>query len=876
MSEESLLVRTISLIRKLVLVIISLFVIYHSVLHLESKRDSCQWLLQHGKFVADHRWQPFGCLLNEYNKTDSKLCLRLAAGSTSGSLPQNLTHLVFIGDTRILQVYHYVVEIMLAKFNHVPTLHNYSILSEPTPKNTQYNDPELGLSAEFKWRPRPMREMIEDFQQYIRPSLQANDLNEINGKRNSSINRLIVVGHSLWPLGNDLAYDELLDMYKTNMTRLLTHLSALKEHESNTRILWSLQDPILEERSLRNTNITNSLIDECNSITENLIETVNVKDLSLLTSHRQMVKNSPKYMNEDGIHSSVNVVAYKAQILLNFICNPIFKYDSTCCTNIQTISFVQSLFISAALFIIVLYILHLVKPYIRLDKASRLNSVKWQKVPLYDNTLTTQDDIIGIDGSNCNHNLGDTPNESSDNGNVTLISGAMVPSTSERMFTTCQEQLFICLAKLSMAIVFMFLCDRTNFFMKENKYFNLANFVLPIVYMFALGTFFNELQPETTHPGAISILSKNQTDEWKGWMQLVVLIYNLSSAESNLRIYMIIRMLLSSYLFLTGFGHFTYFYKTGDLSIRRFIQIILRLNLLVICLCLSMGSSYQHYYFIPLVTFWFAIIFIVMRIKPMKSPGYPTATDHFWLVLKLVALLGAVTLLYLSQVFFERIFLMNPWKFLFTVSQQEVTVTSWWYHWSVDRYSVIAGMIYGLLHWTIITPYIGINEMKTRDIACHSRESSQSSQDGLVISNPFIAFQESFKPKGSLVNTLALAGIAFYSLFAATCRDKASCDEIHAYVSFIPIVSYIILRNATEFLRNRYSVLFAFIGRISLELSLCQYHIWLAAGQRGLLVMVPGNATLNLVITSIIFITTSHKISYINRWLARHISSKLE
>lgn len=869
MTEESLLNKTVSLIRKFVLIIISLFVIYHSVLHIESKRDSCQWLLQHGKFVADHRWQPFGCLLNEYNKTDSKLCLRRAAGppqSPAIHIHPNRTHLVFMGDTRILQLYHYIIENMLAKSTYVPTPHIYSIFDISSEHDTRYDDPDLGLSVEFRWRPRPTREMFDDFHDLVQFRQEIAKIKSVGA--NETTNRIIVVGHSLWPVERDLSYSQLVDSYKTNMTRLLTYLSNLKKHDSATKILWSLQDPVIERNSSKSINITNNQIDECNSITERLIHTVAIKDLNLLTSHRQITKNSAKYMDPDGIHSSDYIIEYKAQIILNYICNPIYGYDSTCCADVQKVTYVQVLFITFATLTIIAYMVQLMRPYFRVDRNNRINTVKWQKVPQYDNTLMTQDEI---DSSGVVNQLYNN-NTCSMDGNVTLMSGTNQTSP-ERSVTSSREQLFLCLAKLSMALVFMFLCDRTNFFMKENKYFNLANFILPIVYMFALGTFFTELQPDSTYSTAGTVLSKNQTDEWKGWMQLVVLIYNLSSAEKNLRIYMIIRVLLSSYLFLTGFGHFTYFYKTGDLSIRRFIQVILRLNLFVICLCLSMNRSYQHYYFIPLVTFWFTIIYLVMRIKPIKSPNQPTPTDHFWILFKLSLLIGSVTLLYLSEVFFEKIFLMNPWKFLFTSSLDDTTVKSWWNHWSIDRYSVIAGMVYALLHWSIVIPCLGLSDMKTKNVTCHSRESSQGSQDGLVLSNPFITFQENFKPRGSLINTLALCGLAFYTLFAATCNDRASCDEIHAYISFVPIICYIILRNASEFLRNRHSVLFAFIGRISLELSLCQYHIWLAAGQRGLLVLVPGNTTLNLVITSIIFITTAHKISSINRWLAHHISS---
>src|SRR6218665_4155889 len=70
-----------------------------------------------------------------------------------------------------------------------------------------------------------------------------------------------------------------------------------------------------------------------------------------------------------------------------------------------------------------------------------------------------------------------------------------------------------------------------------------------------------------------SILHRDLTDEWKGWMQLVILIYHLTGASNVLPIYMQIRVMVSSYLFLSGFGHFYYFFTKSDHSVRRFFTV---------------------------------------------------------------------------------------------------------------------------------------------------------------------------------------------------------------------------------------------------------------------------------------------------------------
>ena len=47
-------------------------------------------------------------------------------------------------------------------------------------------------------------------------------------------------------------------------------------------------------------------------------------------------------------------------------------------------------------------------------------------------------------------------------------------------------------------------------------------------------------------------------------MQLVILIYHYTGASQVLEIYMFVRILVSSYLFLNGFGHFQYFWSQAQ------------------------------------------------------------------------------------------------------------------------------------------------------------------------------------------------------------------------------------------------------------------------------------------------------------------------
>ena len=110
-------------------------------------------------------------------------------------------------------------------------------------------------------------------------------------------------------------------------------------------------------------------------------------------------------------------------------------------------------------------------------------------------------------------------------------------------------------------------------------------------------------------PGA-EILNREQAEEWKGWTQYLFLAYHYCNFSP---VHNAVRVFIAVYIWMAGFGNFSFFYLKDDFSLHRMISMLWRLNFLVVLLMMTMNSTYILYYICPLQTFYFLLNFVVMR-----------------------------------------------------------------------------------------------------------------------------------------------------------------------------------------------------------------------------------------------------------------------
>jgi hypothetical protein len=213
------------------------------------------------------------------------------------------------------------------------------------------------------------------------------------------------------------------------------------------------------------------------------------------------------------------------------------------------------------------------------------------------------------------------------------------------------------------------LADRTDFLMKENSHFSRIAFFLPLTYIGILGIFFHDkyLNKSTSNQTSTatspnsnvnplfssthnndyeqiqshsdsndennslsnnkllangnnnSFLTKEQINEMRGWMMVILLAYQMTDASGkSLVLSMSIQLLISAYLFLSSYSHFHYYWTTGNYQFLPFIQMLFKYNFLTITLCLLMNRHYQSYYYPPLITFYFSLMYVILACIPPR------------------------------------------------------------------------------------------------------------------------------------------------------------------------------------------------------------------------------------------------------------------
>jgi hypothetical protein len=374
---------------------------------------------------------------------------------------------------------------------------------------------------------------------------------------------------------------------------------------------------------------------------------------------------------------------------------------------------------------------------------------------------------------------------------------------------------------------YIYLCDRTDMFSKGPKQLNKFGFwaLNGVILLAAAATL-----RRTPGDGPVKPLQRDQTEEWKGWMQIMFILYHYFN-ESE--IYNAIRLYIAAYVWMTGFGNFSYYYIKKDFTLLRFVQMMWRLNFFVFFVCVTMNNEYMLYYICPMHTFFTWLVYLALFCGNQYNESNPI------LLLKIGVTIVLAALLYDVPGVFHTV--MSPFKFLLDFHDPlhpEFTdaLHEWFFRSGLDHLVWIFGMFCAFSF-----PWLD-NKLQTMEELPGAKR---------LVSKAVLT-----------IVTLVIGGWWYYTYFTMGKRDY---NKVHPFTSFIPIFCYMVLRNITPVLRRYHMHLFAWTGKITLETYILQFHIWMkTTGLNGspkhLMVWIPGFYWLNFVLISVVYLFVSYRV----------------
>jgi hypothetical protein len=470
--------------------------------------------------------------------------------------------LVFIGDSTTRQIFWAVAK----KMDQRRAVEEITDMLESNEKHVDLEFTSGGVSVQFIWDPFLNSTGLDRELKTFKPDPEV----ELDNAEESA--GLILLGSpGLWYARHG-GYN-FMKNFKESVDHVIPFMDHAKEENMvlpvsrpfpsrkqspNFLLLAPVQVPRYDLLSpSREETITPEKIDTMNDYLQQLSEH---SSADVVWSYSLMTWDGKAEYEESGIHVIDNVAHRKADVLLNLRCNADghslgHPFNRTCCSNYKQPALAQWIILLGGMFVLPAL------PFIRRKHVLRV--------------------------------------------------GRLFPS----------PEVMHAMVVFGLVLCFCFYTDRTQIFEKEHKQFQIKEFlwVCGVVALAGLASIRESKAPATNGKIAVQpkdqgFLSRDQTDEWKGWMQFVVLIYHYTHGSKTLWIYQIVRLLVASYLFMTGFGHALYFLKKEDYSLKRVASVIVRLNLLSCALPYMMRSNYAFYYFAPLVSFWFLVIYFTLKV----------------------------------------------------------------------------------------------------------------------------------------------------------------------------------------------------------------------------------------------------------------------
>ena len=364
------------------------------------------------------------------------------------------------------------------------------------------------------------------------------------------------------------------------------------------------------------------------------------------------------------------------------------------------------------------------------------------------------------------------------------------------------------LFKTSALMAFTYICERHWYLEHSGKEYSRDHFLF-ILFIFFLYAFYTIKPIKDT-----SLLGREQTEEWKGWMQFIFLLYHYFHAEE---VYNSVRVMITCYVWMTGFGNFSFFYIKQDFGWLRVAQMMWRLNFSVLLLMWTHGNTWILYYICPMHTFYFLMVYATMCV-------YHGVNHTKWGIrYKLMAVGVIIYIIWdVNGGIFDVLFAwLGTDK---VIGANNGSVWEYYFRTSLDHWSSYLGMIFAL-NYPLIEQYYK-----------------------LAVGGPLY------------VAAVIMFILTFWWFWSIYTKPKLQYNLLHSYFAIIPLTSYIFFRNISTAVRSGISMSLHDLGKTTLETYLLQHHIWLTSNAKTLLTWVPNHPYINFAFATMVFFVVSKEL----------------
>jgi N-acetylneuraminate 9-O-acetyltransferase len=244
-------------------------------------------------------------------------------------------------------------------------------------------------------------------------------------------------------------------------------------------------------------------------------------------------------------------------------------------------------------------------------------------------------------------------------------------------FTNLTSECF----RLSLIMALTYVCEKHWYAPHSGKSYSRDLFLFILLCFFAYAYY--TIKPIKD----LSLLGREQTEEWKGWMQFIFLLYHYFHAEE---VYNSVRVMITCYVWMTGFGNFSFFYIKKDFGWLRLVQMLWRLNFTVLLLMWTHNNTWILYYICPMHTFYFLMVYAAMAVLNQYN-------HTKWAIRGKIFALGIIIYI---------VWDVNPnnlFDFLFAwlgtekvIGANSGSVWEYYFRTSLDHWSSYLGMIFAL------------------------------------------------------------------------------------------------------------------------------------------------------------------------------------